>query len=242
MKVVDRHRFVDFHGGHAPCSQDSADFVPLAEAVRTSPALWGRHQGVAGDARVGRLQIVQMGHWVGAVGCVDKECTRLAVVMGVPDNPGKEVACPQLLPDPAIARVAQRKVGVITHSHHELVGDRHRNVEIGDLAFLCLAADKRFDVRVVDAQHAHVGPPSAASLGDLSKCLVVDTQKTHRSGRSPCRGVDNVVFGAQTAERKTVAAAGLLDQGSHTQGAEDAVAHFAHIVFDREDKACGQLP
>jgi hypothetical protein len=84
-----------------------------------------------------------------------------------------------------LARVAQRKVAVVAHGLHERVGDGDRDVEVGDLALFRLALDELFDVRVVDAQHAHVGPAAAAALGNLAKGLVVDAQKADGAGGAP---------------------------------------------------------
>ena len=50
-----------------------------------------------------------------------------------------------------------------------------------------------------------------------------------------------IVLGPQAAKREPIAAARLLDQGRHTQGAKDAVAGLAHVIFDRQHKAGGQL-
>jgi hypothetical protein len=145
--------------------------------------------------------------------------------MGVLDDLGEEVAGAHGLPHLAVARVAQVEVGVVAHGLHELIGDADRDVEVGDLALFCLAGDELFDVRVVDAQHAHVGPAPAAALGDLAKGLVVDAQEADRPGGAPGRGVCTyVVLRAQPAEGEAVAAARLLDQRGDAQRAEDAVA------------------
>ena len=162
--------------------------------------------------------------------------------MGILDNPRKEVACPQRLPDLVIARVAQMEIGVIFNGLHKLIGDRNRNVEVSNLTFFGLAADELFNIGMVDAQHAHVGPAAATTLGNFTKGLIVDAQKADRPRRATGRGVHHIILWAQSAKGEAIAATGLLDQRGHTQGAKDAVVTLAHIVFDREDKACGQLP
>ena len=95
---------------------------------------------------------------------------------------------------------------------------------------------------MIDAQHAHVGAAAAATLGDLAEGLVVDAQEAHRAGRAAGRGVHDVALGPQPAEREAVAAARLLDQGRHAQGAENAVADLAHVILDGQHETGRQLP
>ena len=96
------------------------------------------------------------------------------------------------LPDRAVARIAQVEVAVISHRLHKLVGDGNRDVEIGDGAFGRLAFDEFLDVRMIDAQHAHVGAAASAALGDFAKGLVVDAQKADGTRGATRRGVNDV--------------------------------------------------
>jgi hypothetical protein len=89
------------------------------------------------------------------------------------------------------------KVGVVLHRLHELVGDRYGDVEVGNLPSSALQVDELLNVRVINAQHAHVGPAPAAALGNLAKRLVIDAQKADRARGAPGRGVHHIILGAQ---------------------------------------------
>ena len=201
-----------------------------AQVDRAEAAVLVRSQPLFA-ARVGRLQVVQMRDGVAAVGRVDKERARFAVVVGVPDDRGEQVARPDRLGNRAIARVAQVEVAVILDRMHELVGERDRNVEIGDRALFGLAADELVNIGVIDPQHAHIGAAPRSSLRDLAESLVVDAQKADRPGRAPGRRVYDIFLRAQPAEAEAVAPARLLDQRRHPQRAEDAVVRPPHVVF-----------
>jgi hypothetical protein len=119
-----------------------------------------------------------MRHGVGAVGGVQEEHARLAVMVGLVHDLVEQLAGAQgpvhldgyagglgLLEgavEAGITRVvhvreAQVPGSVLLHGAHEGVGDADRDVEIGDGVLVGLAGDELFDVGVVDAQHGHVG-------------------------------------------------------------------------------------
>ena len=214
-------------------------------------------------ARVGRFQGVEVGDGVGAVGRVEEEHARLAVVVGLLDDAVEQVAGAHggigahgqpgrlgLLQRAAEAlgsRVgdveeAQLPIGVLLDGAHEGIRDADGDVEVGDRVFVGLAGDELFDIRVVDAQHAHVGAAARAALGDLAEGVVVDAQEAHRPGGLPGGGLDHRSVRAQAREGEAVAAAGLLDQGGVAQGLEDAGRVAAHVIDDGQDEAGGQLP
>ena len=101
-------------------------------------------------ARVGRLQLVQVRDGVAAVGRVNEERARFAVVVGVLDDGGEQFARPHRPGDRAVARVAQVVVAVILDRLHELVGERDRNIEICDRALFGLTADELLNIGVID--------------------------------------------------------------------------------------------
>ena len=131
---------------------------------------------------------------------------------------------------------------VVRDSLHEGIGDADRDIEIGDGILVGLAGDEIFDIRMIDAQHSHVGAAAGAALGDLAKGLIVDAQETHRSGSLPGGGLDQGAFGAQAREGKAIAAAGLLDQGGIAQSLEDARRVATHIIGDGQHETGCQLP
>ncbi len=192
-------------------------------------------------AGVGRLQLVEMGHGVAAVGRVQEEDARLAVAVGVLDDLIEDVAGAHRAPHLAVARVHQVEVGVVLHGADEGVGDADGDVEVGDGVFAGLAGDELEDVGVVDAQHGHVGPAPRAPLGDLAEGLVIDAQEADRAGGLAGRGVNVVPLGPQAREGEAVAAARLLDERRVAQGLEDAGRVAAHVVDDGQDEAGGQL-
>ena len=116
----------------------------------------------------------------------------------------------------------QIPIGIVFDSLHESIGDADRDIEIGDLVLVGLAGDEIFHIRMIHAQHGHIGAAAGAALGDLAEGMVVHAQKADRTGCLAGRGFHQRALGAQAGEGEAVAAAGLLDQRSIAQGLEDA--------------------
>ncbi len=135
-----------------------------------------------------------MRHGVGAIGGVQEEHTWLAIVVGLLDDFGEEVAGFYGLVDfqgdvrsPCLLEGAfkiavfgcahvwedQVPVSIRFHGVHEVIGNAHRDVEIGDLVFVGLTGDEIFHIRVVDAQNSHIGAAARAALGYLAEGVVV---------------------------------------------------------------------
>ena len=94
----------------------------------------------------------------------------------------------------AVARIgyireAQVPELVLVDRLHEGICDADGNVEIGNGVLVGLAAYEILDIRMVDAQHGHVGSPARATLGNFAEGMVVYAQETHRAGGFPGRGV-----------------------------------------------------
>ncbi len=229
-------RFLDLEPVHAAIRSDVLGQVDRAQAavlVRSEPLL---------AAGVGRLQLVQVRHGIAPVGSIQEQGARLAVAVGVLDDLVEYLPGGQPFPDAAVLGVDQVILPVGLHGAHERVGNAHRDVKVGDVAFLALAADELQDVGVIDAQGGHVGPPARASLGDLAKGLVIHPQKADRPGGQALAGVDPRSLGPQLREGKAVAAAGLLDQRGHAQRGKNAGRIAAHVVLDRQDETGSELP
>ena len=136
-------------------------------------------------ARVGSLKRVQMRNRIGAVGRIQKQHAGLAIMVRLLHNHFKQFARAASLHHLAAVRCQQIKCLVITHCFHELVGDANRNVEVGNLVFVALAADELAHIRMVHAQHSHVRATAGAALCNLTKGAVVDAQEAHRPGGHP---------------------------------------------------------
>ena len=193
-------------------------------------------------ARVRRFQLVQMRHRVLAVRRVEEQHARLAVVMRVLDDFVEQFARADGAPHFAVARVDEFEVVVVLDRAHKCVGDADRDVEIADVPFDGLAAHEIENVRMIDAEHRHVRAAARPALRDLSERGVVDAQETDRAGRD-ARARDHVIAArAQTRKRKTVAAAGLLDQRRRAQRRKNAARVASHIVGDRQNETRRELP
>ena len=144
----------------------------------------------------------------------------------------------------------QPVVGLYAHhwGHAVVEATRRRALSFvgGKRQLMLLPARLGHVNQFVQAQQALIGEDErfgqqTTALRNLAKCLIIDPQKAHRPCGTASRGVDNVALGAQTAEGKAIAAAGLLDQCCHAQSAENAVAAAPHVVFNGEDEAGRKL-
>ena len=234
----------------------------LRQVDRSQAAVFVRTKELLA-AGVGGFQLVQMRDRVAAVGGIQEQHARLAVVVCLAHDLVEQVARPHALVnldgdagflgllDVAVEaavlgvghiREFQVPAAVVLHRSHEGIGDAHRDVEVGDLVLVGLAGDEFLDIRMVHAQHRHVGAAACSALRHLAEGVVVYAQEAHRAGRLPGGGLDQRALGAQAGEVESVAAAGLLDEGGVAQRLEDAAGALAHIVGEREHKARRQLP
>jgi hypothetical protein len=98
--------------------------------------------------------------------------------------------------------VRQFDVAVVLDRLHEGVGDADGDVEVGEVA-LVLGVDEHLDVRMVAAQHAHLGAaPRAGGFHRLAGA-VEDAHVGHRAGGARMRALDE---GADRADRGEVVA------------------------------------
>src|SRR5215217_3343106 len=77
---------------------------------------------------------------------------------------------------------AKFPVPIFLDGAHERVSNAHRDIEISNIVFVGLGGNKVFHIRVVDAQHSHIGTPSCSALRNLAERMIVDSQKADRSG------------------------------------------------------------
>ena len=115
---------------------------------------------------------------------------------------------------------------------HPGVGDFYGDVEIDEIVEVLLGVQKSQDVRVVDAYHCHVCTPAESALLNRVGGLGEDAPETDRPrSRAAARG-HAVSGGSELVERKSRAAAGLLNQG----GMHNRLENAFYAVFDRQDE------
>ncbi len=146
--------------------------------------------------RIGSLQLVQMRHRVGAVGGVQEEHPRFAIVVRLGNDFIEQLTgahgfirfegyarcfglfegtVETMIAGSIYIREAQFPHSVFTHGAHKSIRNPHRNIEIGDGVFIRLTGNELFDIRVIHAQHGHIGAPPGTALSDLAKSLIIDT-------------------------------------------------------------------
>ena len=70
---------------------------------------------------------------------------------------------------------------VVFNGTHEHFGQTHGKIEVIELAFFFLGADKFKDIGVIYAQNAHVGAAPGSTLLYLLCGRVENTQERHRT-------------------------------------------------------------
>ena len=221
-----------------PRSAVHHQFARLAEQFRhLARPLAGEHPGVAGDARIGRLEISQLRRSVIAVGGVDEQHPGFAVVPGQVDDAVEHLAGAQGVDHLAGGGVHQVVFAIVAHRGHEGVGDGHAEVEVGEPGLVLLGGDELENVRVIHAEHAHVGASALAALLDGFGGGVEHLHEGQRPRGHALGGLHRRVLRPQPRERVARTAAGLVHQGAVAHGREDAV----HGVVHRQHEAGGEL-
>ena len=173
--------------------------------------------------RVARGDVLAVGEVVVGVDAVEEQDARLGVVVGrshdlVPQRTRRQLAVDPgpvaaglaalvgaslLLGRTGLGAVHQFHVSIGSYRLHEGVGDTHREVEVLQIAAV-LGVDELLDVRVVAAQHAHLG--AAARAGAL-------------------HGFAGAIEDAHVADRPRGMAAGAAHPGTARPDARKVVAH-----------------
>ena len=182
-----------------------------------------------------------MRHRIRAIRGVEEECARLAVAVRVLDDLVEQLARADRPRHFAITRVDEFEILVVFHGAHECVGNADRDVEIADRTFSLFTANEIVHIRMVHAQHGHIGPTPCSALGHLAKRRVIDAQKAHGTTRHAAARIHSIAARAQSRKRKAVAATRLLDKRGGPQRRKDALRVASHIVNDGKNKAGGQL-
>ncbi len=96
-----------------------------------------------------------------------------------------------------------------------------------------LAHDEVHDVGMVNPEDAHVGPATGSALLDGFCGRVKYTHKGNRAAGNAGGGHDQIIGRTQPRERKSGAAAGLMNQSRVFEGVEN----FLHGVSHRQNEA-----
>ena len=188
-------------------------------------------------ARVGALDLALGGDHVVSVQAVEEDDAGFAVGPGCLDDGVEDFLRVEGADCFAGFRVDQIVIAPAGSRLHEFLGQADGDVEVVDVVIVLLALDELHDVRMVDAQDAHVGAASGAALLDGFGGGVEDLHKTDRAAGNAACGTDGRAFLAQAGERKACAAAGFVDE----RRILDGVKNLFHAVADGQDKAGGEL-
>jgi hypothetical protein len=232
--------------------RDEAGEVDRAQAA----AAVGRQRLLG--AGVGGLDGLAVVEVVVAVDAVEEQDARLGVVVGRAHDLVPQLARAHLAVHPAavlalvgaggldvgggLGLVRQFDVAVVLDRLHEGIGDADGDVEVGEVA-LVLGVDEHLDVRMVAAQHAHLGAAPRAGRFHRLAGAVEDAHVGHRAGGARMRALDE---GADRADRGEVvadaaaAAHGLgglresgVDAGAAVDDLGDGVADRLHEAVDQ---------
>jgi hypothetical protein len=147
-----------------------------------------------------------------AVEAVQKDDARFAVFPGLRDDPVEDLPGVELARHLAVAGIEEVVIFVFFHRLHEGFGEPHGNVEVIELLVIRLAHDEIHDVRMIDAQNAHVRAAPRSALLDRFRRHVENAHEGNRSAGNAGGGHDDVVGRTQAGKGKSRAAAGLVDK------------------------------
>ena len=138
--------------------------------------------------------------------------------------------------------VRQLDIGVGIDGLHERIGDADRDVEVGEVAVV-LGVDEVLDVRMVAAQHAHLGAATGTCRFDGLAGAVEDAHVGDGAGSARVRALDQR---ADRADRRevvadaTAATHGFSGLGQRGIDAGLAVDRFDDRISDRLHEAVDQ--
>src|ERR1051325_3943294 len=232
--VEEPHGGVDRGGEPRPVELAGCD--EAAEVDRAKGARFEREQWLLA-ARVGCFDRAEAWGGMQLVDPVDEHAARVAAGPRGVGHRVEHAARVELAGGLAGAWVDQRVAGAVAHRGHERVGHGDRQVEVAHPRRVELDRDELEDVRVVDAQDAHVGAAARPALLDRLGRHVEHLHQRHGSRGGAAGGGDEVAGRAQPGEREAGAAARLLDLG----GPAHRLEHAGRGVVDRDHEAGGEL-
>ncbi len=235
--------------------QRQVDRPQAAAAIRRQRLLGA---GIGGLDHFAVVEVVVLVH------PVEEEDAGLGMIVGGFHDLVPQVAGAQLAVDPhaVVALVGARllhvgigfgamkqlDIAIAVDRFHEGIGNADRNVEIGQVAMI-LGVDEVLDVRMVAAQHAHLGATPGAGRFDGLAGAVEDTHVRHRAGSARLGTLDVGPLRADARKviADTAAAAhgfgGLgecrVDAGLAVDGFDDRIAHWLHEAVDQRGMQIG---
>ena len=186
---------------------------------------------------VGGLDGAERRGRVGAGDRIEVEETRVARLPGCLHDRIEHGACRESPGRAPVTRMDQLVAAVRDHGLHEAIGHRHREVEVGEGSCDSLGADELEDVRVVDAQGAHVGAAPPAPQLDVLRRAVEHPHEGDGPGRLAAGRGDDVARRAQAREAEATAPTSGLEDRHRMERAEDPV----HRILDRQHEAGAEL-
>jgi hypothetical protein len=187
-------------------------------------------------ARVRRLDLAQQRRGVIAVHAVDEDDAGVARGPRHLDDQIVDLSRVELAHRRPVTRVAQGVGVAVLDRAEELLRQRDRDVEVGEVAAF-LALDELQDVRMVDAQDAHVGAPTGPALLDGLSGLVEHAHERDGSRGHALSRAHLVARRPQAREREPRSAAGLVDD----RGVAHRAEYRVHRVGYGKDEAGREL-
>ncbi len=264
---------VEHAGGDADDFAESVEieFRLLGERVLDVQGQVDRAQAAAAVGRqrlfgagIGRLDHLAVIEVVVLVHAVEEQDARLGVIVGGFHDLVPQVAGGQLAVHPmailalvgaagahlgiGFGAVGQFDFGIVVDRFHEGIGDADRDVEVGQVA-LVLGVDEDFDIRMVAAQHAHLGATAGAGGFDGLAGAVEDAHVGNRAGSARLGALDVGALRPDAGKVIADAAAathgfgGLgqrgVDAGLAVGGLDDGVADRLHEAVDQRGLQVG---
>jgi hypothetical protein len=135
------------------------------------------------------------------------------------------------------SRIEQRPRLADGGGFHERLRDPHRDVEAPETLAGQFRIDELPDVRMIDAQHAHVGSVAFAPFPHALGGAVEQAHERDRPRAGPAGRGHHVAPRPQAREGEPRTPSRLLDQGHELERAEDTL----DAVFHRQHEAGAQL-
>ena len=111
---------------------------------------------------------------------------------------------------------------------HKGIGEAHGEIEVGEDTLLVFGVDEGQNIRMIDAQQAHIGAAPPPAVLDHLSGLVEDLHKGDGAGGHPTGVLDCIALRAQAGEIQAYPTARLMDTGRITHGREDTVQTVFH--------------
>ena len=188
---------------------------------------------------VGRFDRAALRHGVrtAVVDAVDEDHAGVAVLPGVFEHRLPDLTGVPLVNGLPGLRIDDVVGGARFDGLHEGVGHGHANVEVLERRHVGLHFDEGVDVRVIDAQDAHVGAAPGAALFDRFGGGIEHLHERDWPARHAHRRLHAVIRGPQTRKREAGAAARLMDDRCVADRLENTINGIRHW----EDEASRKL-